>query len=91
MSALLWAGTVVGATCGLAHGVYVYNRVSWEAPMTAPGGPNRPKALSYAIWTVLLWVLSPVSEPVQAALPGTGHAGQACLWPAWRQGRWTEG
>ena len=57
MSALLWAGTVVGAACGLGHGVYVYNRVSRDAPMTAPGGPDRPKAISYAIWTLALWML----------------------------------
>src|SRR5215472_4308223 len=57
MSALLWAGTIVGAACGLGHGVYVYKHVSREAPISAAGGPNRPQAISYALWTLALWVL----------------------------------
>src|SRR6266478_4769847 len=57
MSALLWAGTIVGAVCGLGHGAYVYNRVSREAPKANPGSAVRPKAISYAIWTMALWVL----------------------------------
>ena len=57
MSALLWAGTIVGAACGLGHGVYVYGRVSRETPLATPGGPNRPRAISYALWTLALWSL----------------------------------
>src|SRR5260370_7679936 len=57
MSALLWAGTIVGAVCGLGHGTYVYNRVSREAPKVNAGSTVRPKAISYAIWTMALWVL----------------------------------
>jgi dimethylaniline monooxygenase (N-oxide forming) len=57
MSALLWAGTIVGAVCGLGHGTYVYNRVCREAPKVNPRGTVRPKAISYAIWTMALWVL----------------------------------
>jgi dimethylaniline monooxygenase (N-oxide forming) len=57
MSALLWAGTIVGTACGLGHGVYVYGRVSREAPLATPGGPNRPSAISYALWTLALWAL----------------------------------
>src|SRR5215471_12167315 len=57
MSALLWAGTIVGAACGLGHGVYVFRRVSRDAPVATPGGPHRPQAISYALWTLVLWVL----------------------------------
>src|SRR5262245_52175683 len=56
MNALLWAGTIIGATCGVGHGVYVYNRVG-EASKTAPRSLDRPKAIFYAIWTLVLWVL----------------------------------
>jgi len=57
MSALLWAGTVVGAACGLGHGFYVYGRISQEASKAAPGGSDRPQAIAYAIWTLALWML----------------------------------
>src|SRR5215813_4128001 len=57
MSALLWAGTIVGAACGLSHSVYVYNCVGRDSAKIAPGGSDRPKAISYAIWTLALWVL----------------------------------
>src|SRR5262245_11891599 len=53
MNALLWAGTIVGAACGVGHGVYVYNRVG-EASKAAP---DQPKAIFYAIWTLVLWAL----------------------------------
>jgi hypothetical protein len=48
MGALLWAGTIVGAACGLGHAVYVHKRLSQETPEAALDGANRPKAISYA-------------------------------------------
>ena len=57
MSFLLWAGMIVGAACGLGHGAYVYNLVSREASKVNSGPAIRPKAISYAIWTLALWVL----------------------------------
>src|ERR1700757_4227338 len=57
MSALLWAGTIVGAACGLGHAVYVHKRLSQETSKAALDGANRPKAMSYAIWTLGLWLL----------------------------------
>ena len=57
MSFLLWAGTIVGAACGLSHGAYVYNLVSREASKVNSGPAICPKAISYAIWTLALWVL----------------------------------
>ena len=57
MSFLLWAGTIVGAACGLGHGAYVYNLVSREASKVNSGAAVRPKAIAYAIWTLALWVL----------------------------------
>jgi dimethylaniline monooxygenase (N-oxide forming) len=53
MSALLWAGTIVGAACGLTHAAYVYNCVGRDVAKRS----ERPKAISYAIWTLALWVL----------------------------------
>ena len=57
MSFLLWAGMIVGAACGLGHGAYVYNLVSREASKVNSGPAICPKAISYAIWTLALWVL----------------------------------
>jgi dimethylaniline monooxygenase (N-oxide forming) len=57
MGALLWAGTIIGAACGLGHGVYVYNRISREPPKGASRGAQRSKAIYYALWTLALWVL----------------------------------
>jgi dimethylaniline monooxygenase (N-oxide forming) len=57
MSVLLWVGTIVGAACGLGHGVYVYNCVRRERPRVASGGAQRLKALYYGLWALALWVL----------------------------------
>jgi hypothetical protein len=43
MSALLWAGTIVGAACGLGHGVYVYGRVSRDDPTGHSWRPESTK------------------------------------------------
>ena len=57
MGALLWLGMAVGLACGLAHAVYVFNCINREAALVAPGNPDRPECLIYAIWTLALWLL----------------------------------
>jgi dimethylaniline monooxygenase (N-oxide forming) len=57
MGALLWAGTIVGAACGLGHGVYVYNCISREQQRAACPGAQRSKGIYYGLWTFALWVL----------------------------------
>ena len=55
MTAVLWAGTVVGVVFGLLHALYVYRLVIAEGPADGPGGHLR--AGYYALWTLGLWLL----------------------------------
>ena len=52
MTAVLWAGAIVGAVLGLLHAGYVYRVVA------VPGGTAaHARAGYYALWTFLLWLL----------------------------------
>ena len=59
MDAILWMGTLVGVVLGCAHGVYVYRAMATDNMTAAEGGPSgiRLRAVYYAFWTALLWVL----------------------------------
>lgn len=55
MTAVLWAGTFVGALFGLIHAAYVYRLLMVGAPAEAP--TSHARALYYALWTLGLWLL----------------------------------
>lgn len=55
MTAVLWAGTFVGALLGVIHAAYVFRLILSEAPAETP--PRRARAAYYALWTLGLWVL----------------------------------
>src|SRR5215470_12455347 len=57
MSTLLWVGTAIGTACGLGHGAYVYSEVRRDRAKPERVDDQRPAALSYAVWTLALWVL----------------------------------
>ena len=58
MTTILWAGAIIGAVLGLAHGVYLYRQMA-SAP--GRGGPSagmrRIRAFYYAACTFVLWAL----------------------------------
>lgn len=55
MTAVLWAGTFVGALFGVVHAAYVYRLLMAGAPAETP--PSHTRALYYAFWTLGLWLL----------------------------------
>ncbi len=55
MTAVLWAGTLVGVVFGLFHALYVYRLVMAEGP--ADAAPSHARAGYYALWTLGLWLL----------------------------------
>ncbi len=55
MTAVLWAGTLVGVVFGLLHALYVYRLVMAEGP--ADAAPSHARAGYYALWTLGLWLL----------------------------------
>src|SRR5262245_18749600 len=57
MSTLLWVGTAIGMACGLGHGAYVYSEVRRDRAKRERVDSQRPAALSYAVWTLALWIL----------------------------------
>ena len=54
MTAVLWAGTLVGVVFGLFHALYVYRLVMAEGP--ADAAPSHARAGYYALWTLGLWL-----------------------------------
>ena len=58
MSSVLWAGVVIGAVMGLAHGAYLYrSMVTAGRGRITSAGPRHIRALYYAVATFVLWVL----------------------------------
>ena len=58
METVLWAGAVIGAVLGLAHGVYLYRRMVATGPASMPSiGLRRIRAFYYAVAALVLWVL----------------------------------
>jgi dimethylaniline monooxygenase (N-oxide forming) len=57
MSTLLWVGTAIGTACGLGHGAYVYSEVRRDRAKPERVDDQSPAALSYAVWTLALWIL----------------------------------
>ena len=51
----LWAGTILGAVLGVANAAYVYRVVARRNP--ADTVPNRARAVYFAGWTLVLWIL----------------------------------
>ena len=55
MTALMWTGSLLGAVFGLAHAAYIYRAVSAQAAVCV--GEHRTRAVYFALWIFVLWVL----------------------------------
>ena len=52
---IVWAGSILGVILGLAHGAYVFGKISRPIAGTSP--PDYLRGLYYAAWVVLLWIV----------------------------------
>ena len=52
---IVWAGSILGVILGLAHGAYVFGKIS--RPVAGSTSPDYLRGLYYAAWVVLLWIV----------------------------------
>ncbi len=58
MEAVLWAGSVIGAVLGVAHGAYLYRNMVTAGRKNMPRvGLRRIRAFYFAVAAFVLWVL----------------------------------
>jgi hypothetical protein len=58
MGSVLWAGVLIGAVLGLAHGAYLYRCMTVVGRGSiVSAGRRRARALYYAVAAFILWVL----------------------------------